>query len=237
MKGPNAPRWLPVLLSVFLLVTPLLRRAQAQAGAQAAATYKVSDKVECHITGKWQPGTIVSVQRSGSGEMMYLVNNDGESHSWDRWAASSDIRARTGVLSDTQKAHNELAALGALQAPKAGSLDDAFQSLIRERSEMQGSKEFPVTVVFQGFLIGQAHRYSPPDVRGESSDGPGGTSATSVYPVSAQYTARHAFRDAFLTYQMDERYSCFKSAAGKWTCNAGAGGKGTVKRFREERAG
>ena len=169
--------------------------------------------------------------------MFYLVNNDGEASTWDRWASASQIRARTGVISETDQAKNELTALGALNAPKAGSLDETFQKLIRERHEQQGSKEFPVTVTFQGFLIGQTHPYGRPDVYGESADGPGGTANTTVYPVSAQYYFRTAYRDAFLTNQQDERYSCFKNSFGEWQCNLGSGGKGMVKKFREERAG
>lgn len=141
------------------------------------------------------------------------------------------------MISDTARARAELTALGALKAPKVGSLDDTFQNLIRERYELQGSKEFPVSVTFQGLLIGQTHPYARPDVSGESADGPGGTAGTTVYPVSAQYTHRHAYRDAFLTYQSDERYSCFKNSFGKWECNAASGGRGTIKQFREERAG
>ena len=208
---------------------------QHTAVAQIAATYKVGDKIECQVTGKWQPGTIVKVQMGGSGDWAYLVNNDGEASTWDRWASSPQIRARTGLISETTKAHNELTALGALKPPKAGSLDEAFQNLVRERYELQGSKEFPVTVTFQGFLIGQTHPYARPDLHGESTDGPGGTGSTTVYPVSAQYVHRHAYRDAFLSYQSDERYSCFKDSFGKMQCNAVSGGKGTVKQFREER--
>ena len=203
--------------------------------AQATTTYKAGDKIECHVTGKWQPGTIVRVQPSGSGGLVYLVNNDGEASTWDRWASSPDIRVRTGLISETAKAHNELTALGMLKAPKAGSFDETFQNLIRERYELQGSKQFPVTVTFQGFVIGQTHPYGGPDVRGESADGPGGTASTKVYPASAQYTVRTAYRDAFLTNQEDEVYQCFKNSFSKWQCNLASGGKGVVKRFREER--
>jgi hypothetical protein len=209
---------------------------QQAAGAQVAALYKIGDRIECNVAGKWQPGTIVSMQPGGSGELFYLVNNEGEAHYMDRWASASQIRAPTGVISDTEKARRELAALGALQEPKAGSLDETFQNLIRHRYAQQGSKEFPITVTFQGFLIGQTHRYGSPDVHGESPDGPGGTASTTVYPVSAQYYVREAYRDAFLTHQHDEGYLCFKNAFDKWQCNLGSG-RGTVKRFREERAG
>lgn len=224
-------------LRAMLLVLILCPAFASQAIAQAAVPYKIGDKIECQVTGKWQPGTIVNVQTGGSGELFYLVNNDGEAHTWDRWASTAQIRARTGLISPTAKANNELTALGALKAPKAGSLDETFQNLIRERYELQGSKEFPVTVSFQGFLIGQTHPYARADVYGESADGPGGTAGTTVYPVNAQYTHRHAYRDAFLTYQSDERYSCFKNSFGKWECNPGSGGKGTIKQFREERGG
>ena len=221
-------------------VTPPVARSpapQQAAGVQLLATYNVGDRIECNVTGRWQPGTIVRAQLGGGGEMSYLVNNDGEAGTWDRWASSSQIRARTGLISETAKARNELIALGALKAPKPGSLDETFQNLIRERYELQGRKEFPVTVVFQGFLIGQTHAYARPDVYGESTDGPGGTASTTVYPVSAQYTHRHAYRDAFLTFQQDEVYQCFKNAFGKWQCNPASGGKGMVNKFREERAG
>ena len=221
-------------------VTPPVGRSpapQQAAGVQVLATYNVGDRIECNVTGKWQPGTIVKAQPGGGGELFYLVNNDGEASTWDRWASSSQIRARTGLISETAKARNELTALGALKAPKAGSLDETFQNLIRERYELQGSKEFPVTVTFQGFLIGQTHPYARPDVYGESADGPGGTASTTVYPVSAQYIHRHAYRDAFLTYQQDEVYQCFKNSFGKWECNPASGGKGMIKQFREERAG
>ena len=214
---------------------PVVRVPSAQQGVPIAALYKIGDKIECQVTGRWQPGTIVRVQPSGSGGLVYLVNNDGEASTWDRWASPSQIRARTGLISETTKAHNELTALGALKPPKAGSLDEVFQNLVRERYELQGSKEFPVTVTFQGFLIGQTHPYARPDLHGESTDGPGGTGSTTVYPVSAQYVHRHAYRDAFLSYQSDERYSCFKDSFGKMQCNATSGGKGTVKQFREER--
>jgi hypothetical protein len=207
------------------------------AGVQVDTSYKIGDRIECNVTGRWQPGTIVRLQLGGGGELFYLVNNDGEAGTWDRWASSSQIRARTGLISETAKARNELTALGVLKAPKAGSLDETFQSLIRERYELQGSKEFPVTVTFQGFLIGQTHTYGRADVYGESADGPGGTASTTVYPVSAQYIHRHAYRDAFLAYQQDEVYQCFKNSFGKWQCNPASGGKGMVKKFREERAG
>jgi hypothetical protein len=210
---------------------------QQAAGAQVAAMYKIGDRIECNVTGKWQPGTIVNVQRGGSGELFYLINHDGVASYMDRWASLSQIRASTGLLSSTVIAHNELMALGALKAPKAGSLDEAFQNLVRERYEQQGSKEFPITVTFQGFVIGQTHAYSRPDVYGESADGPGGIASTTVYPVSAQYYVREAYRDAYLTHQHDEVYKCFKNSFGKWQCNLASGGKGTVKRFREERAG
>jgi hypothetical protein len=210
---------------------------QQAAGAQVVTTYKIGDRIECNVTGRWQPGTIVKAQPGGGGELFYLVNNDGEAGTWDRWASSSQIRASTGLLSETAKARNALIALGALKGPKAGSLDETFQNLIRERYELQGSKEFPVMVVFQGFLVGQTHAYGRPDVHGESADGPGGTSSTTVYPVSAQYTHRHAYRDAFLTFQQDEIYQCFKNAFGKWQCNPASGGKGMINKSREERAG
>ena len=210
---------------------------QQAAGTQVVTTYKVGDRIECNVTGRWQPGTIVKAQPGGGGEMFYLVNNDGEAGTWDRWASSSQIRARTGLISETAKARNELIALGALKAPKAGSLDETFQNLIRERYALQGSNEFPVTVAFQGFLVGQTHAYARPDVYGESADGPGGTASTTVYPVSAQYTHRHAYRDAFLTFQQDEVYKCFKNSFGKWQCNPASGGKGMINKFREERAG
>ena len=209
---------------------------QQAAGAQVAAMYKIGDRIECNVAGRWQPGTIVKVQPGGGGELFYLVNNDGEASYMDRWASSSQIRPSTGLISETAKAKKELTALGALKAPKAGSLDETFQNLIRERYELQGSKEFPVTVAFQGFLIGQTHAYARPDVYGESADGPGGTASTTVYPVSAQYTVRTAYRDAFLTGQQDDHYFCFKNAFGKWQCNLGSG-RGTIKKFREERAG
>jgi hypothetical protein len=221
-------------------VAPPVGRApppQQAAGTQLATTYKIGDRIECNVTGRWQPGTIVKAQPGGGGELFYLVNNDGEAGTWDRWASSSQIRARTGLISETAKARNELTALGALKAPKAGSLDETLQNLIRERYELQGSKEFPVTVIFQGFLVGQTHAYARPDVYGESADGPGGTASTTVYPVSAQYTHRHAYRDAFLTFQQDEIYQCFKNAFGKWQCNPASGGKGMINKFREERAG
>ena len=236
-KSKSEIRGLKVPVNAGSVVPPVVRVPPALQGVPIAALYKIGDKIECQVTGKWQPGTIVNVQRGGGGELFYLVNNDGEASTWDRWASSPQIRARTGLISETAKAHNELTALGALRAPRAGSLDETFQTLIRERYELQGSTEFPVTVIFQGFLIGQTHPYARQDVHGESADGPGGTASTTVYPVSAQYTHRHAFRDAFLSYQSDERYSCFKNSFGKWECNAASGGKGTIKRFREERAG
>jgi hypothetical protein len=210
---------------------------QQAAGPQVDATYKIGDRIECNVTGRWQPGTIVRAQPGGGGELFYLVNNDGEAATWDRWASSSQIRVSTGLISETAKARNALTALGALNAPKAGSLDETFQGLIRERYELQGTREFPVTVVFQGFLVGQTHAYARPDIYGESTDGPGGTASTTVYPVSAQYIHRHAYRDAFLTYQQDEVYQCFKNAFGKWQCNPASGGKGMLNKFREERAG
>jgi hypothetical protein len=230
---PNGLHWLRAMLLVLILY-PVF---EGQAVAQVATTYKVGDKIECQVTGKWQPGTIVNAQPGGGGELFYLVNNDGEAHTWDRWASSSQIRERTGLISETAKAHNELTALGALKAPMAGSLDETFQTLIRERYELQGSKEFPVTVSFQGFVIGATHLYARPDIHGESTDGPGGIASTTVYPVSAQYIHRHAYRDAFLTYQQDEVYQCFKNSFGKWQCNPASGGKGMLNKFREERAG
>ena len=124
-----------------------------------------------------------------------------------------------------------------MKAPGGGSLEETFQSLIRERYQLQGSKEFPVTVTFQGLRIGQTHAYGRADVHGESPDGPGGNASTVVYPVSAQYFHRHAFRDAFLSYQQDEIYKCFKNSFAKWQCNPAHGGRGLVRQFREERAG
>ena len=214
---------------------PVERTPSSHQSAKPSAMYKVGDKIESQVTGRWQPGTIVSVQRGGDGQLNFLVNHDGEASTWDRWASAAQIRARTGLISETAKAHNELAALGALKAPKAGSLDQTFQDLIRQRYESQGNKGFPVTVVFQGFAVGRTHPYAQPDVHSESADGPGGRPNTLVYPVSAQYTHRHSFRDAFLSYQSDERYSCFKNSFEKWECNAASGGRGTIRQFREER--
>ena len=231
MMKPNGLRWLAAMLLVLILYPAFAR----QANAQAAPTYKIGDRIECQVTGKWQPGTIVKVQLGGGGDLFYLVNNDGEASTWDRWASASQIRARTGLISETAKARNELTALGDIKAPKAGSLDETFQKLIRERYELQGSNDLPVTVTFQGFLIGQTHPYGRADVYGESADGPGGTAGTTVYPVSAQYTVRTAYRDAFLTYQWDNVYKCFKNSFGKWQCNQDSGGKGMIKKFREER--
>ena len=230
MTKSNRPRWFP---GVLLVLTMSLAFA-SQSAAQAAA-YKVGDKIECQVTGKWQPGTIVKTMQNSSG-YFYLVNNDGEASSWDRWASQSQIRARTGLISETAKARNELTALGMLAAPKAGSLDETFQTLIRERYEQQGSREFPVTVTFQRLVIGKAHPYSRPDVTGESADGPGGTAGTTVYPVNAQFYYRTAYRDAFLTNQQDDLFLCFKNGFSKWQCNLGSG-RGTIKKFREERAG
>jgi hypothetical protein len=210
---------------------------QQRAGTDVAITYSVGDRIECNVTGRWQLGTIVRAQPGAGGELFYLVNNDGEAGTWDRWASSSQIRTRTGLISETAKAHNEVVALGALKAPNAGSLDDTFQTLIRQRYEMQGSSEFPVTVTFQEFVIGHTHAYARPDVYGESADGPSGNANSVVYPVSAKYTHRHAYRDAFLTFQQDEVYQCFKNSFGKWQCNPAAGGKGMINKFREERAG
>jgi hypothetical protein len=231
MMKPNGLRWLPALLLVLSLYPAFV----PQAIAGAAAVYKVGDKIECQVTGKWQPGTIVNVTLGGSGEWAYLVNTDSEAHTWDRWASAAQIRARTGMKSSTDEARDELTALGALKAPKAGSLDETFQNLIRERYEQEGSKEFPVTVTFQGFAIGKTHPYGRANVYGESADGPGGTSGTTVYPVSAQYYYRVAFRDAFLSHQQDEVYKCLKNSFGKWQCNPDSGGRGTIKSFREER--
>lgn len=231
MTKPHGLRWLPAMLLVLILYPAFAR----QANAQVDAAYKIGDKIECNVTGKWQPGTIVSAQLGGGGDMFYLVNNDGEASTWNRWASASQIRARTGLISPSDEARNELAALRALEAPRAGSRDETFQRLIRERYEQQESKEIPVTVTFQGFLIGKTHPYARPDVYGQSSDGAGGTAGTTVYPVSAQYTVRKAYRDAFLTFQYDEDYSCFKNSFSKWECNAGSGGRGMVNKFREER--
>jgi len=200
------------------------------------AMYKVGDRIESHVTGNWQPGTVINVQRGGDGQWNYLINNDGEAHTWDRWASLSQVRVSTGLVSPTMLARNELAALTALKAPKAGSLDEIFQNLIRESYELQGSKNFPVTVTFLGFAIGQTHLYARPSDYGESIDGPGGIASTIVYPVSVQFYHRHASSDAFLTYQQDEVYKCFKNGFGKWQCNPSSGGKGLVKKFREERA-
>jgi hypothetical protein len=83
--------------------------------------------------------------------MMYLVHYDDNE---DYWASSPQLRAYTGLISDTAKVRNELAALGALKAPNIGSLDEIFQNLIRENCEMQWGR-LPVTVAFQSFLIGR----------------------------------------------------------------------------------
>ena len=230
MKRSNRASWLSAVL-VLLVLTQAFGRP---AGAQAAA-YKVGDKIDCQVTGRWQPGTIVKLMQNSTG-YFYLVNNDGEASTWDRWASPSQIRPRSGLISETAKARNELTALGVLAAPKAGSLDESFQTLIRERYEQQGSKEFPVTVTFQRLVIGKAHPYTRPDVTGESADGPGGTAGTTVYPVNAQFYYRTAYRDAFLTNQQDDLFLCFKNGFGRWQCNLGSG-RGTIKKFREERAG
>jgi hypothetical protein len=165
-----------------------------------------------------------------------LVNTDGVASYMDWWASPSQIRAGTGLISEAAKVRNELAALGALKAPQAGTLDEIFQNLIREICEMQGGMS-PVTVAFQGFAIGPTHRYSRPDVYGESADGPGGTESTTVYPVRAQYYFRIAQKDAFLIQQHDEVFKCFKNVGGLWQCNLAPGGKGMVRQLREERAG
>ena len=217
----------------MLLAVMMHSGVARHAGAQAPK-YKVGDSIECNVAGKWQPGTIVQVQNKSDGDF-YVVNNDGEAHTWDRWASADQVRRRTGVLSPTQMAQNAIKALGVLKKPNAGSLDETFQNLIRARWADQGSAAFPVTVTFQGMLIGKTHAYSRPGVDGESADGPGGTARTPVYPVSAQYYHRTAFRDAYLTDQRDDLYLCFKNSFSKWQCNLGSG-KGTVNHFREERA-
>jgi hypothetical protein len=140
------------------------------------------------------------------------------------------------LISEAAKVRNELATLGVLKAPKAGSLDEIFQNLIRENCEMQGGS-LPVKVTFQSLVIGQTHPYGRPDAYGESADGPGGTASTIVYPVRAQYYFRIAHPDAYLIQQHDEVFKCFKNSFGKWQCNPDVGGKGMVKQFREERAG
>ena len=106
--------------------------------------------------------------------------------------------------------------------------------MVRERYTQEGTKELPVTVVFQAFTIGSRHSYGRADGFGESSDGPGGTRGTTVCPVRAQYYYRTAFRDAFLTAQEDDLFYCLKNEHKEWQCNLGSG-RGTVKRFREER--
>jgi hypothetical protein len=54
--------------------------------------------------------------------------------------------------------------------------------------------------------------------------------------VHAKYYFRVAHPDAFLTFQHDEVFKCFKNAFGKWQRNPASGGKGMVNKFREERA-
>jgi hypothetical protein len=205
----------------------------ANVGAQTPASFKIGDKVESNISGTWQPGTIVQQMQNSSGKF-YLVNADGESHSWDRWASAEQVRKATGLLSPTAMAHNELVALGEMKPPAKGSIDEALQHVIRDRYVSQGTSEFPVTVTFQGLVVGKTHRYGGPDTNGESADGPGGTAGTIVYPVSAQYYYRTAFRDAYLTSQQDNVFYCFKDAFSKWQCNLGPGKSG-LKKWREER--
>jgi hypothetical protein len=60
-------RWLPAIVLVLVLLPAFARQGRAQ----AALTFKVGDKIECQVTGQWQPGTIVRMQPGGSGEMFY----------------------------------------------------------------------------------------------------------------------------------------------------------------------
>jgi hypothetical protein len=174
-----------ILFAVML--GPTLTR---DAVAQSAVVYKVGDKIECQITRKWQPGTIVEVQRGGSGELPIWSTPMVKRTRGTGGRRPSVFRARTGLPSNTTQAHNELIALGALKPPAADSLDETFQKLIRERHELQGSQEFPVTVTFQGFLIGRTHAYGRPDFNGESADGPGGQGQTIVTISSRSPSAR-----------------------------------------------
>jgi hypothetical protein len=240
MTNRTRSRWLAPILFALMLMPALARRSHAQ----TPATYKVGDKIDVlagsseiggkYVGGHWVPGSIVRVTQT-TREVMYLVNNDGEQSNADQWRSGLQLRARTGVLSETAIAHNELMALGELKAPHRGSLDEAFQGAIRERYTMRGSKEFPVTVTFQGMLIGKPHKYGKPDVDGESADGPGGSAGTTVYPVTAQYYYRTAYRDAYLTVQQDDVFLCFKNQFREFQCNLGSG-KGVIKSFREQRA-
>ena len=99
MKRSHRARWLPAVLVLLVLSQPFGRPA----GAQAAA-YKVGEKIECQVTGKWQPGTIVKMMQNSSG-YFYLVNNDGEASTWDRWGlAVADSRAHRTDLRNREGA-------------------------------------------------------------------------------------------------------------------------------------
>jgi hypothetical protein len=238
MTNRKGRRRLAPLAFLLILFPALARLATAQ-------TYKAGDKIDVlagsgeingkYVGGHWVPGTIVRVTQT-TRQLMYLVNNDGEQPNQDAWYAGLQLRPRAGALSDTEKAHNELVALGELPAPRPRSWEEAFQGLIRERYTRLGSEELPVTVTFQGMRIGRSHKYGAPDVHGESDDGPGGSAGTIVYPVTAQYYVRTAHPTSYETVQRDDLFLCFRNGFGKWQCNPGDG-KGPIKTYREERAG
>ena len=102
-------RWSSRTLLVLSLSAAFARQAHAQAApttAQATPIYQVGDKIECNVTGKWQPGSIVLASSKPTG-MFYVVNNDGEAHTWDRWASADQIRRRTGLMSPTEQVRTD----------------------------------------------------------------------------------------------------------------------------------
>src|SRR5438874_796088 len=86
MMKPNGVRLLLAMVLGLMLYSTLAHRADAQ-----PAAFKVGDRIEANVTGKWQPGTIVRVQPGGGGDLFYLVNTDGEGSNSDRWNSSAQI--------------------------------------------------------------------------------------------------------------------------------------------------
>ena len=195
------------------------------------ANWKVGDKVDAiHFGNKYRPATIIKVDEQSA--YPYRVHWDDTASFDDMVLPPSQIRARSGsVVSTNTAARQELSALKPLAAPARGSLEATFQDLIRARY----ATGRPVVVTFNGFKIGQTYKYRPPGLGHDSPDGPSGYLGATIYPVSAQYTVRTTYKDAYLTSVHDERFACFKGSFKRWVCNMTTGGRGIIKNLREER--
>jgi hypothetical protein len=251
------------LLSIIMFATTMT--AFAQADAPEKTDYKVGDRVEVDpqasaMTYKfktWHKATVTKIGPIGGGVHGYYIRIDaeGDSGPTDNYVmtGSNMIRpvqevekkeAKKGADEQETKAEPEKEEKNAANScpqsdeVKGKTQSDIFKSLIlAQYVHKSKSEQDPTsTVTFQTFKIGATHPWRA-GLGGYSSDGPGGTARTTVYPVKAVFTVctdvpgykPTGFRGWIKTRQDDNNFSCFKNEFGEWQCNMGRGTTGEEK--------